>query len=168
MRMKSVMFALAATLCSAPLAAHPPVDKAAETKKVREVEEVFLRAQTGQQVAAEFSDDAVMYDPMPPTFNGRKAIEKHMVEVYSALRNPRAELLSLHIEVDHDLAFAFSAQRMMTFDDKGQKTGEMIMRVTDCYRKIDGKWKVVHNHSSLPVDMQTGKMLLKADLDAPQ
>ena len=31
------------------------------------------------------------------------------------------------------------------------------MRVTDCYRKIDGKWLITHEHVSVPVDLATAK-----------
>ena len=137
----------------------------ADVRAIRAIEEAFLVAQNGQQVAAEFSQDAVMFDPMPPTFDGRAAIEEHMVDAFSHLKNPRAELLSMHIEVDHDLAFAFSTQRM-TIEESGNIPREFVMRVTDCYRKIDGKWKVVHNHTSLPVNLETGRVLYMADLKA--
>jgi len=35
------------------------------------------------------------------------------------------------------------------------------VRATVCYRKIDGKWMIVHEHFSVPFDMET----LKASLD---
>jgi hypothetical protein len=31
------------------------------------------------------------------------------------------------------------------------------VRVTDCYRKINGKWLITLEHISVPVDMNTGK-----------
>ena len=104
-----------------------------------------------------------MFDIMPPTFNKPAAIEKHMTELLSQLKNPRAKLLSLRIEVDHNLAFAFSTQSV-TIDNAGKVPVEFVIRATDCYRKIGGKWKVVHNHTSIPVDMETGKVLYNADL----
>jgi len=33
----------------------------------------------------------------------------------------------------------------------------MTVRVTDVYKKIDGKWLVVHEHVSVPVDPTTNK-----------
>jgi ketosteroid isomerase-like protein len=33
----------------------------------------------------------------------------------------------------------------------------MTFRVTDCLRKIGGKWKIAHQHISFPVDMASGK-----------
>jgi ketosteroid isomerase-like protein len=33
----------------------------------------------------------------------------------------------------------------------------MYWRATLCLRKIDGEWLVVHTHTSVPFDMQTGE-----------
>ena len=34
---------------------------------------------------------------------------------------------------------------------------DMTVRVTDVYRKIDGKWLIVQEHVSVPIDFSTGK-----------
>jgi ketosteroid isomerase-like protein len=31
------------------------------------------------------------------------------------------------------------------------------VRVTDVYKKINGNWLVIHEHVSVPVDLDTGK-----------
>jgi ketosteroid isomerase-like protein len=33
-------------------------------------------------------------------------------------------------------------------------------RSTACLRKIDGQWKIAHEHSSVPIDMVTGKGIM--------
>jgi ketosteroid isomerase-like protein len=33
----------------------------------------------------------------------------------------------------------------------------LTARVTDCYRKINGKWLITQEHVSVPVDLNTGK-----------
>ncbi len=162
MRMKLVAALLAVVLGNLSTASFAR-DKNAEAE-IMKIEKALLVTQTGEEVAQYFAPDSVMFDPMPPTFNGFSEIKKHMVEIYSALKNPRAEFLSIHVEADKNLGFAYSTQRMMSFDDKGAITFEMITRVTDCYRKINGRWLIVMNHTSLPVDMATGKAIFKAKL----
>jgi ketosteroid isomerase-like protein len=39
---------------------------------------------------------------------------------------------------------------------KGQPI-DMVVRVTDGYRKVDGNWLIAHEHVSVPVDFATGK-----------
>jgi ketosteroid isomerase-like protein len=34
---------------------------------------------------------------------------------------------------------------------------DMTMRATDVYRKVNGKWLIVHEHYSAPIDLATGK-----------
>lgn len=40
---------------------------------------------------------------------------------------------------------------------KSGKKMDYTVRVTDGFKKINGKWLIVHTHISFPVDMQTGK-----------
>ena len=35
--------------------------------------------------------------------------------------------------------------------------GEITVRVSDVYRKIGGKWLIVQEHVSVPVDLATAK-----------
>jgi len=39
---------------------------------------------------------------------------------------------------------------------KWEKT-DVWVRATVCFRKIDGQWKVTHEHISVPFDMETFK-----------
>jgi ketosteroid isomerase-like protein len=57
---------------------------------------------------------------------------------------------------DGDLAFSHSNQRAVVTDKDGKKA-DITFRLTDVYRKINGKWLVVHEHVSVPVDVGTGK-----------
>jgi ketosteroid isomerase-like protein len=42
-------------------------------------------------------------------------------------------------------------------NDKDGMPLDLTLRVTDVYRKVNGKWLVVHEHVSWPVDLATGK-----------
>ena len=46
--------------------------------------------------------------------------------------------------------------------DKDGKPLDVTVRATDVFRKINGKWLIVHEHVSWPVDLATGK----ADLNS--
>lgn len=66
------------------------------------------------------------------------------------------KLSDLSIAVSGDLAYSHSIQGGYTTDKAGKKN-DLVVRVTDVYRKIDGRWKIVHEHVSVPVDFATGK-----------
>jgi len=57
---------------------------------------------------------------------------------------------------DGNLGVSHSVQRAVLTDKYGKKV-DTTLRVTDVYRKIKGKWLIVHEHVSVPVDLNTGK-----------
>ena len=54
------------------------------------------------------------------------------------------------------MGFSHSIQHLTGTDTKGQPV-DVTVRVTDVYRKIKGTWLIVHEHVSVPVDLDTGK-----------
>jgi hypothetical protein len=47
-------------------------------------------------------------------------------------------------------------KRVAGTDKQGEKL-DLTVRVTDVYKKISGNWLVIHEHVSVPVDLDTGK-----------
>ncbi|HTY56465.1 MAG TPA: nuclear transport factor 2 family protein [Candidatus Binataceae bacterium] len=41
--------------------------------------------------------------------------------------------------------------------DKDGEQMELNIRVTEIYQRINGKWQIIHEHASVPVDIKTGK-----------
>jgi ketosteroid isomerase-like protein len=41
--------------------------------------------------------------------------------------------------------------------DKDGKAAHLVVRSTDVWRKINGKWLIVQEHNSFPVDLTTGQ-----------
>ena len=66
------------------------------------------------------------------------------------------ELTDLDITTDDNLAYSHSIQRVAGTDKQGEKL-DLTVRVTDVYKKINGNWLVIHEHVSVPVDLDTGK-----------
>ena len=57
------------------------------------------------------------------------------------------------------VAYGHSIQSGQLTAKDGTKT-QLVVRVTDVYRKLGGAWKIVQEHVSIPVDLGT----LKPDL----
>lgn len=66
------------------------------------------------------------------------------------------EVEDLSIVADGKLAYSHSIQAGTVTAKDGSKLS-LTVRVTDCYRKINGKWLITQEHVSVPVDMETGK-----------
>jgi ketosteroid isomerase-like protein len=70
---------------------------------------------------------------------------------------------------DVDAIMSLYAPDILLFDilppleHKGQdayrKIWDMWVRATICYRKVDGRWMIAHDHHSVPVNMETNQAL---------
>ena len=69
-----------------------------------------------------------------------------------------AEIHDLNVVAGNDVAFSTALTRCGgTSEDGEEKSG--WMRMTTGYRRIDGKWVIVHEYFSAPFDMETLKVL---------
>ena len=73
------------------------------------------------------------------------------------------ERRELAVTVGGDVAFAHCLNRINPLGE-GSRVGETWLRVTVCYRRIAGRWNVVHEHVSLPFDPMTGKAVYITEL----
>lgn len=103
-------------------------------------------------------DSLVVFDLIPPRqYTGSDAYKKDWAGVFAGCADaPKFEISDLDITADGRLAFSHSIQHFSCTDPKGNKM-EMTMRATDAYRKVKGKWLIVHEHLSAPIDLATGK-----------
>lgn len=62
----------------------------------------------------------------------------------------------LSVTVVGPVAYGHSIQELRFTGANGSK-GDLIVRVTDVYRKIRGTWLIVQEHVSVPVDLDTAK-----------
>ena len=64
-----------------------------------------------------------------------------------------SEVHDLKIKVSGDLAFA----HLLTNKETGGPATCNWVRVSVCYERQNGEWKVVHEHVSVPIDPATSK-----------
>jgi ketosteroid isomerase-like protein len=100
----------------------------------------------------------IVFDLIPPRqYTGWDAYRKDWAGVIAGCADsPKFEITDLAITAESKLAFSHSIQHFACTDAKGNKL-EMTMRATDAYRKIKGKWVIVHEHLSAPIDLASGK-----------
>ncbi|MDD5719362.1 MAG: nuclear transport factor 2 family protein [Candidatus Krumholzibacteria bacterium] len=92
-------------------------------------------------------------------FRGRDVYLRHWADCLAQCNGPMIfETDHLEIESAGDLAVAHCLTRCGGVDDQGQEHTSW-MRATIVFRKLAGRWQTVHEHFSLPVDMETGQML---------
>ncbi|HWN97852.1 MAG TPA: nuclear transport factor 2 family protein [Blastocatellia bacterium] len=120
-----------------------------------------VRAKDVNGSISNYSADIVSFDVVDPLQKlGLDACRKRAKEWFSSFQGPiDYQISERNITTGDDVAFCHSLNRV-----RGTKTDggsiEMWWRATVCYRKIDGRWMVTHEHSSVPFDVRTGKASL--------
>ena len=100
----------------------------------------------------------VVFDVVPPRqYVGAAAYRKDWQTFLDSFDGPiTVELTDLDVGADRNLAYSHSIQRVAGTDKQGKKL-DLTVRVTDVYKKIRGRWLIVHEHVSVPVDLDAGK-----------
>ena len=101
------------------------------------------------------------YDIVPPLkYRGADAYRKDYATLFASFAgSPHVEFPGMHIETGKDVAFVYGLERMTGKLTDGT-TMDVWLRYTDGLKRIDGQWRVVHEHVSVPVDMASGKARL--------
>jgi ketosteroid isomerase-like protein len=81
-------------------------------------------------------------------------------EAFAAYTGPFAyEVLDLNVATHGELAFVHSLNHVNGTLASGHIT-DMWVRWTACFRRIDGVWLIVHDHVSVPADLEHGHAVL--------
>jgi len=120
-----------------------------------------LRSKNLAGVMALYAPEVVSFDIVPPLrYRGAEAFSTVWEEVFSLFQGPiEYEMHDLSITVGADVAFAYSLNHLSGTLTTGQQTA-LWLRWTACWRKINGRWLIVHHQNSVPVDLVHGKALL--------
>lgn len=144
-------------------ASRPPAKPDAE-QAVRQIYDRFaaaIKAKDLDGVMAMYTRDenAVYFDAFTPRqYVGYTAYRKDYEEFFKSFPGPSSsEIYDLHVVSSGDLAYASSIDKwVVTGADKKRIT--MVFRSTDVFQKINGKWLVIHEHLSFPVDPLTNNV----------
>jgi uncharacterized protein (TIGR02246 family) len=117
-----------------------------------------IRAKDADRAMAGCSPDLLLFDVVKPLCSSGLETARQRAETwFSSFEGPLYyELRDLTIDAGDDVAFSHSLNRVSATRADGNNL-DMWWRATVCYRKIDGEWKVTHEHNSVPVDSQTGQ-----------
>lgn len=120
-----------------------------------------IRAKDVNGVMSVFAPDVVSFDLGPPLqHGGGEAFVTRWQELFTSYQGPiDYEVHDLSVMAGDDVAFTHSLNRIGGTTRSGQKTDRWL-RWTACYRKIDGRWLIVHEQVSVPVDVRSGRAAL--------
>jgi SnoaL-like protein len=130
-------------------------DRQAEAEILR-IEKVFANPDFKVAEVLEYidPDDFVSFDFM---YNivGKKAHEEHLNRMKALVPKLAGEFLRLEVHAGADFGFTNAILHITLFDHADNVTYDGNLRVTNCYRKRDGKWMQVAQHASVPLDLNT-------------
>ena len=149
---------MATVLCWGPAAAQP-----SDEAKIRALESQFAAAISAKDINAIMKvyvpdETLFVFDVIPPRqYVGATAYRKDWSDFLALFNDPiKFEITDLQVTTASTLAFSHSIQHISGTDTKG-KPIDLTVRLTDVYRKVNGNWLIVHEHVSVPVDLDTGK-----------
>jgi ketosteroid isomerase-like protein len=109
-------------------------------------------------VIARIARDAVSYEHVAPLrYVGVDAIRDLCQRGFDAqFEDFRWDMPDLQVIVRDDIAVTWGLNDMRSEEPGGQKM-ESWSRGTRVFQKIDGEWKMIHQHVSYPYDPETGQ-----------
>jgi uncharacterized protein (TIGR02246 family) len=120
-----------------------------------------VRAKDSVGATSSVAPDILTFDVVNPLRQiGSAASRKRAEQWFSSFQGPIGyEIRDLDITAGDDVAFSHGLCHVSATKPDGGKL-DMWWRTTVCFRKIDGKWMVTHEHNSVPFDPKTGKASL--------
>lgn len=139
------------------------IDLTAEAEIRRVIDEwtEAVRKKDTDTITSAYAPDIIAFDGVGQLqFKGAKTYKEHWEACLSMCPGPMVfEVHELKIVASDDVAFAHCLIRCGSAGDDGEEKAGW-MRMTVGLQRIDGAWRIAHEHSSSPFDMESGKALL--------
>ena len=114
-----------------------------------------VRAKDINGVLSHYAAEKVQFLLAPPLrYAGANALkEDDLSDWFSTFQGPIGyEIRDLQVATGHQVAYCHALNRLSGTKADGAKT-DIWLRLTVCFRKIDGRWKITHEHESVPFYM---------------
>lgn len=120
-----------------------------------------VRERDSATLAARPAEDVITFDVLPPlNSRGSQATAEHLQPWFDGYDGPiDYSAQDVRVSAQGDLGFCSFLYHI----GGTRKTGDevnMWVRATLCCRSIDGRWRIVHDHESVPFDPATGQALI--------
>jgi ketosteroid isomerase-like protein len=135
--------------------------------EIRELLATRTKALAGKDaatLAAANHADVVVFDAVAPFVRRGAETTARKQEWLAAYRTGIGhEIRDLEIVANAELAFCHFLVRISGTMVDGTDVG-MWVRATTCLRKLNDRWKIVHEHASVPFDAETGTAVVTSEL----
>jgi uncharacterized protein (TIGR02246 family) len=158
MKLNRIAFFAVAIATACPSSVSASSGDEAQIRKLEDRYAAAVDAKDLDGIMKGYASDIFVFDVIPPRqYVGIPAFRKDWQGFLAVFKGPPHLAISdLVVSTDGQIAYSHSVQRFTGTDQKGVAF-DMTFRFTDVYRKTNGKWLVVVEHASMPVDFDTLK-----------
>jgi ketosteroid isomerase-like protein len=142
--LKSIQLGSVAAILFGCSAGH---DTQADTRQLMQTSRDWARVAAGRNVDAVvdyWTDDAVVMIPGLPTFRGKSAIRKYVIQ---SLKTPGFQIswepLEAHVSKSGEMGYMLERSTVTMADSKGTPRSQQFRAVTIWRKGNDGKWRNV-------------------------
>jgi ketosteroid isomerase-like protein len=120
-----------------------------------------IRAKDIDGIMSLYAPNIVSFDLTPPLrYAGADGKRRAWQGAFAAFGGPIAyDVRDLNVTTHGELAFVHGVNHVSGTLASGQIT-DLWLRWTACFRRIDGVWLVVHDHVSVPADLERSRAVL--------
>jgi uncharacterized protein (TIGR02246 family) len=141
-----------------------PKSEASDEAQIRQLLEQWgqaLHTKDLHTLMSYYAPDILTFDILPPLqYQGIDTYRKNFEAWFAAVQGPiEYETRDLRLTIGEEVAFCHSLNRVRSTRPSDEHT-ETWVRVTVGLRKIEGTWRITHEHVSVPCDMETSQALL--------
>jgi ketosteroid isomerase-like protein len=155
-----VSAAVALVLCAVTFHAYASESDVAEIKALETNLNTSASAKDADGIMKNYVPDEtlVVFDVIPPRqYVGAESYKKNWQGFLGSFNGPVTfENSDMQVVADGKLGYAHYFMHITGTGEDG-KPVDMTVRTTDVLRKVKGKWLIVHEHISVPVDVASGK-----------
>jgi ketosteroid isomerase-like protein len=135
-----------------------------ETGEIRQLVEhrsAAIRSRDFERSTSMIAADYLLFDVVDPLQSkGAGAARNRAKEWFATFQGPIGyEIQDLQISAANGVGFSHGLNHVSGTKLDGNPL-DMWWRATVCYRKLDGRWQITHEHNSVPFNVNDGKASL--------
>lgn len=129
--------------------------------------ENYIQTETDmEKLAPYYAPNALVLDIYAPgIYKGREQIKAGFAPQLATIRSMKHDMTEMNVATNGRFACAAMQIHFDTVLKSGQAL-KMSVREIDAFKKIGGKWQIVQQHVSLPVDAKTGMAVVDGPIKA--
>ncbi|OIN56827.1 YybH family protein [Arsenicibacter rosenii] len=135
-----------------------------EIDRIVKAQESAVRLKDIDGAMKHYSPDVVSFDVVSTLQKrGIKTCRERLESWLAQFPEPFSyHIETLSITADEEVAFCHSFNHVLGDLANGNRI-DMRWRATTCFSRMNGKWLITHEHSSVPFDPETGMAIIKGD-----